>query len=201
MPHRKTHKRSTRKNRSSAKRGGGKNNFSKNKQTRALNRYRKNQTGMSLKKLAKTAAIGALALGGPYAAYKGYESTTTPKTTIPSYNIAEVNYTNRKPYPSLLPASSPTCKTYRKWVTQLDTINNTKEFKYTPLNESRISKMVLCDTPESISRNLELASRVMENVRAKMYDPNDPSTRYIVTEPLYRDYQTLQNTLDYYKYN
>ncbi len=159
--------------------------------TRSLERYRKNQPRMTFKKGATAAAIGALAIGGPALAYKAMSSTAPTKANI-NYNSY---LTIPKASKTLLPVSDPACKTYRQWLTQLDKINNTKEFSYVPLDYSQINKMALCATPEQLRKDLAYADRIVYTTHDRLYNLNDPNTRYEITAPLNKDISYLESTL------
>ncbi len=191
MPHRKSHMKRTRKNRT--RRGGGKNNYASNTLTRSMERYRQNQSKMTLKKAATAAAIGALAIGGPALAYKTM-SSAAPKT-MP----ANINYNSYLTIPkaskALLPVSDPACKTYRKWLTQLDKINNTKEFSYVPLDSSQINEMALCATPEQLRKDLAYADKIVYTTHDRLDNLNDYKTRFEITAPLNKDISYLESIL------
>jgi hypothetical protein len=158
-----------------------------------LERYRKNQQKMTLKKAATAAAIGALAIGGPALAYKAMPSAA-PKTTTTNINYNSY-LTIPKASKALLPVSDPACKTYRQWLTQLDKINNTKEFSYVPLDYSQINKMALCATPEQLRKDLAYADRIVYTTLDRLYNLDNPKTRYEITAPLNKDINYLVSTL------
>ena len=190
MPHRKSHIRRTRKNRT--RRGGGKNNYASNTMTRSLERYRKNQQKMTLKKAAIAAGIGALALGGPAL---GYKAMSYGRPTANTTNFNNNSYmTIPKASKALLPVNDPACKTYRKWVTQLNAINNSKEFSNVPLDSSQIDRMALCTTPEQLRKNVSYAHKMYYNTHKRLHKPNNWNTKYVVTAPLKKDMELVENS-------
>lgn len=197
MRNRKTNNRRTRKTRGqmtrNRKSGGGKNNFSQNTQTRALEKYKTSQKSkFTLKKAATAAALGALAIGGPKLAYNAWKARPTTSTINTN---TKSNYKTISQKYNILPYSDPTCKSYRKWISQLNTISNSNTFSYNPINQSRINPgaMVFCNTPDRIRRNLGMAEKVMYKVQERMNRPDNRNAKIIATAPLQNDIVQLQN--------